>query len=318
MLGAFDMSKIFSKYLNKEIEVNFWETADTSGTVTIITHDSLEDAILNQASDYGVKYDKSLEYVSDTHCVVKCTIADNKGRRIQCFGEAVPATLNTEIALNNPVIMAEKRAFDRAAIRYLNLPGRVYSNDESIQTVSEDSLPQNDTVIPYGSGKEDDFLSSINPEELMPDTDEMNGISEDALSLKNETVIATSSIGSSDAFTLLPDEDFEPILPSESVQQQVQKPVPEYSILPNQENTISEPPVTAKSSMSANEHNSFGKVEITLGKFATNPTTVEAVCNDPNQATWLNVILSSKSYSTGPKAEQVRAIKNYMAQEAAV
>lgn len=128
------MSKIKSLYLKTEVEVAYNKTEVNGAPTTIITHDSLEDVILNQVpQELGVKYDKTVEYVAPGHSVVKCTISDKNGRRVQCLGESVEATLYTEISKGIPTLMAEIRAFDRAAIRYLALPGKVYSNEEGVQ-----------------------------------------------------------------------------------------------------------------------------------------------------------------------------------------
>lgn len=152
------MAKMYSSYLDREIDVSFKETQVDGEPTTIITHDSLEDVILNQIPDYNVKYDKTLEFCGPDHWVVKCTISDKNGRRVQNFGESINETLYTPIGRTIPAIMAEIRAFDRAAIRYLNLPGKVYSNEEAVEvdlgtTVKTEKAPC-ETVVDVNNAEE--------------------------------------------------------------------------------------------------------------------------------------------------------------------
>ena len=123
--------KIKSNYLGMEFDVPMYDIMLNGQDTSLVPHDALEDIILNQIpAEYGVKYDKVVEKAERDHAVVKCTITDAKGRRVQCLGESVAETLYSDIARGIPVTMAEIRAFDRAAIRYLDLPGKVYSKDE--------------------------------------------------------------------------------------------------------------------------------------------------------------------------------------------
>lgn len=119
---------LFSKTLNKDINFATFEKENEFGRpIKVIFHDSLQEVIHNEAK---VKYDFNFVVANPDHTVVVCTMVDGSGRLIREVGEAIPATLDTEIARNYPSLIASQRAFDRAAIRYLDLPGKVFSNME--------------------------------------------------------------------------------------------------------------------------------------------------------------------------------------------
>lgn len=126
----FTTKTIKSNYLNEEFEVSCWEMTKGGRTTTIVEHAAFEDIVFNRLQKLdGFKY--SIEpIVGFMHPVVKCTMCDNSGREIITIGEADPDTLVNNISRQNPVIMAANRAFDRAAIRFLNLEGKVYSSEE--------------------------------------------------------------------------------------------------------------------------------------------------------------------------------------------
>lgn len=126
----FTTKTIKSNYLNEEFEVSCWEMTKGGRTTTIVEHAAFEDIVFNRLQKLdGFKY--SIEpIVGFMHPVAKCTMCDNSGREIIEIGEAHPDTLVNDISRQNPVIMAVNRAFDRAAIRFLNLEGKVYSSAE--------------------------------------------------------------------------------------------------------------------------------------------------------------------------------------------
>ena len=125
---------IKSRYFNSNFEAKLWASDLDGRTVDMITHESLEDIILNQIpKEVGVRYDKQVVQVGREHAIVLCTISDASGRRVQSIGEAVTETLYSDIARNYPVTIAENRAFDKAAIRYLAIEsanGKVFSKEE--------------------------------------------------------------------------------------------------------------------------------------------------------------------------------------------
>ena len=136
------MRTIHSKYLNKDFQVNIYEKDENGRTLSIITHDSLEDIIHNQIESGQVVYDYELVKISPEHCVAKCVISDKQRRRIVAIGESKPSTLETEIAANYPATIATQRAFGRAVIRYLILPGKVFSNLEIPDTQINNTMQQ--------------------------------------------------------------------------------------------------------------------------------------------------------------------------------
>lgn len=129
-------TKLFSKYLNMEFAVTTSEVAEGGDTILVVSHDSLETVIHDMIPlEQGVMYDYDILINDASHPVIKCTVCDAKGRRVQAIGEASVDSLETEIARKYPVIMAAQRAFDRAAIRYLNFPGKTFSSAENARPV---------------------------------------------------------------------------------------------------------------------------------------------------------------------------------------
>ena len=126
--------KIYSSTLGREIDLaTFTQNDPTGRPLTIVLHRALE-AFVCETDE--INYDFTCVCSDRNHCVVKCNMwfkdAHNalSERRVQTHGEAVPETLTSDIARNYPYVMAEKRAFDRAAIRLLNLPQSTYSESE--------------------------------------------------------------------------------------------------------------------------------------------------------------------------------------------
>lgn len=130
---------IKSNYLKESFEVSCWEMAQGGRTLTIVEHAAFEDIIFNKMKNVkDFSYD--LEPIANmaSYPVIKCIMRDGTGRTIIAIGEAHPDSLVNGISKQNPVIMAGNRAFDRAAIRYLNLEGKVYSSEE----ISSEEKPQ--------------------------------------------------------------------------------------------------------------------------------------------------------------------------------
>ncbi len=125
------MGKIYSDYLREEFDAVLIERQDGDRVLQIVSHDSLEIIAHNHIPpELGFTYDYNIVKASPEHSVVTCTAADNTGRRIVIVGESLPATLEGDIQMSYPTLMAAKRAFDRAIIRYLALSEKYFSNLE--------------------------------------------------------------------------------------------------------------------------------------------------------------------------------------------
>lgn len=124
--------KIMFKYLGREIDVNLTEFQDVGEAVTIIPHDVLHDLIYNseEAAKNNIQVHSAVAVSEPGHYAFYCIINDKNGRRIEGFGESTPGTLTTEISRNYPALMANKRAFDDAAIKFLGCEGKVYSDQQ--------------------------------------------------------------------------------------------------------------------------------------------------------------------------------------------
>lgn len=157
-------NKVTSGYLGIELEV---DTYESDGKV-IISHLSLEDIAYNQMpKEINFKTKTEILYVNGTHCVAKCTVSDRNGRVIEAIGESTSNSLTTSVAKMYPALIAAQRAFDRAFIRYLNLPGKVYSDTEGVanpiaEVVSATIFEEKDSNEP----------SIISFEEQAPETNE--------------------------------------------------------------------------------------------------------------------------------------------------
>lgn len=121
---------IRSNYLDRNFEVSCWEMEQKNGRkLIIIEHAALEDIIFNEIAQPGFNYELTPVVGMANHPVAMCVMTD-ANRRIIAIGEAHPESLVNKISRQNPVIMACNRAFDRAAIRYLDLEGKIYSSEE--------------------------------------------------------------------------------------------------------------------------------------------------------------------------------------------
>lgn len=164
---------IKSTYLKKEIEIASVDFVDGQEDVKIIPHATLEDIVYNDPI--------CVENVVQPHflCVVRepnhyaflCTLTDRNGRRVEGIGESLPETLSTDIARKYPVLMAQKRAFDDAALKFLGITD-AYSDaqiqkeksSENVKKSSsepEDAPANNSSVIPEktSSFKNSAFIS---------------------------------------------------------------------------------------------------------------------------------------------------------------
>lgn len=127
------MTNIRSNYIGREFPFNLITYQRSDGPVSILKHDDLFDIIQNQISgENRVTYHFEFPLVSAAHCFAICTMTDGTGRTVQECGESMPETLTTFIAKNIPATMAAIRAFDRAAIKFLDLDckGKAYSDQE--------------------------------------------------------------------------------------------------------------------------------------------------------------------------------------------
>lgn len=134
---------MYSKYFEVDIDIPEQTMLSAGEEVRIIPHAILEDVLYN--SEIAISKNVIIHYTPITtnearHYACLCAISDNFGRRTESVGEALDATLDTDIARNYPVLMAYKRAFDDAAIKYLGLEGKVYSDQQIARSEGEAKL----------------------------------------------------------------------------------------------------------------------------------------------------------------------------------
>lgn len=132
---------VYSEYFKQDFSVLTFPSTENPN-IQVISHDSLERIIFNDIPlmypDIGLNFDVCVDYPKignaapdPNHFVYRCTIWD-KQRKVMKVGETKTETLDTEIAKNHPALIAEMRAFDRAAIAYLALPGKSFSTSEGV------------------------------------------------------------------------------------------------------------------------------------------------------------------------------------------
>lgn len=133
---------MYSAYLDQELDIPFESVTSDGEETLIISHTALENIIYNsqEAAIHNICVHHVCLVSEPRHYAFMCSIEDSEGRRVEGIGEALDATLDTQIAQNYPVLMAFKRAFDDAAIKFLRLPGKVYT-DQQIMPGDETSVP---------------------------------------------------------------------------------------------------------------------------------------------------------------------------------
>lgn len=141
--------KIESRYFGHAIDIDVVESMSNGEMVTIAPHDQLVEVILNtnEAIENNIQAHTTAIITEPGHYAFLCTISDKNGRRVEEIGESTMETLETPIARNYPALMAFKRSFDAAAIRFLGLPGKVYSD----QQVSVSDASTGATGVTYGA-----------------------------------------------------------------------------------------------------------------------------------------------------------------------
>ena len=124
--------RIESRYFGHDLDIDVEETLSSGEVVRIVPHDQLIEIILNsdEAIENNIQSHITSIIAEPGHYAFICTISDKNGRRVEEIGESTAETLETPIARNYPALMAFKRAFDAAAIRFLGLPGKIYSDQQ--------------------------------------------------------------------------------------------------------------------------------------------------------------------------------------------
>ena len=124
-----EKQKFFSPVLCKEI------TLELSPASTGPTHAGLIQILYDELIPLGVKIETEWAEISSSHSVVEVTLhgsVNGQPRVVREIGEALPASLATEIAQQYPSLTAYKRGIDRAILSYLALYG-VYAATEGVK-----------------------------------------------------------------------------------------------------------------------------------------------------------------------------------------
>lgn len=140
------METIQSRYLKRDFSFTPATMQRNDGPVTIIPHNVLWDIIHNQITDKEIICSYNPVAVTKEHCFIGCTMQDTAGRSVTEFGESTTETLTSNISKGIPATMAQIRAFDRAAIRYLDFDcdGKVYSDQEIPSSEYTSPVPQSE------------------------------------------------------------------------------------------------------------------------------------------------------------------------------
>lgn len=134
--------KVFSNYFNKEIELPSFDVQQGEKTISVVSYNALKHLIYSDQMciKNGVQAHYTPVVIENGHYGFICTISDDPGRRVEGFGESLPATLDTKIAQDYPSFMAAKRAFSDAALLFLGLPD-AYSDVQIPDP--RDAVPEN-------------------------------------------------------------------------------------------------------------------------------------------------------------------------------
>lgn len=122
--------ELYSKYLKEKFDVNITETDGEGKKISVISHDSLRNILVDLSARKGVMYSYTPLQVSQVHSVFLCTVEDQSGRKITEIGESTKYTLVGNIGKGYPSLVAAQRAFDRAVIAYLGFDGKFLSSTE--------------------------------------------------------------------------------------------------------------------------------------------------------------------------------------------
>lgn len=181
--------KLYSKYLKEEFEVNVTETDSEGKVISVISHDSLRNILIDLSARKGVSYGYTPLEVSQFHNVFLCTVEDQNGRKITEIGESTKYTLVGNIGKGYPSLVAAQRAFDRAVIAYLGFDGKFLSSTELSLNIPElideggcNNIPEvMDEDIPDYTNGEIDLEMNDNyeiPEESYIDYSTVESVSE--------------------------------------------------------------------------------------------------------------------------------------------
>lgn len=138
----FEKKSVFSKTLNKEIEL---ETYESNGKC-IITSNSLISVFRDIRAERGISTRKHfhVSYGNDglpAHILCIYTLKDKNGYEEDSTGEYSALNQSSELSIASEYRgkLAERRAESEGIINYLGLPGKCYSSDEiAIQPQAED------------------------------------------------------------------------------------------------------------------------------------------------------------------------------------
>lgn len=140
----------FSQKLARKITLVTAAYPDENGEVVrMLDHDGLVEMFDKLKNEVGVEGEK-YEYLKlePTYCFIRCTIGD-----ITASGEATMKSLTNSISAMSPGIMAEKRAFDEAFIRYFGLDVKKILVDEDLLPFASKDAPAEKTEKPKKAAK---------------------------------------------------------------------------------------------------------------------------------------------------------------------
>lgn len=134
--------KVYSNYLKKEIELPSFDVFEGDRATPVVQYNALKHFIYGeeQCVQNGVQAHYNPVVVEPGHYAFICTISDDSGRRVEGFGESLPATLDTKIAQDYPSLMAAKRAFSDAALLFLGIPD-AYSDAQISKKPTANNIP---------------------------------------------------------------------------------------------------------------------------------------------------------------------------------
>lgn len=274
---------IYSHYFRKEIDISTGVATGVGGKKnTIVYHHELENIILNTLSG-TVTCEYTVYNANPNDIVVVCKISGGEwGKSISAIGEATPETLKSSVEKAYPTTIAFQRAFDRAAIKFLELGYHVYSNME-MEPDGPRTIDAKNLVDAHRDEQQDPLTSDDTDAKKKPSS--------------VETEVAEKALKNASGASIAKPQS----QPVQGTQHQQSRP-------------SSQPQQSRPQSPQASTLDTLGATVIEIGN-KKGKTIAELFAlkdaGDGSTASWINFITESYKPTDPEKIKQVEAIKKY-------
>lgn len=287
---------IYSHYFGKEIDLTTGVATGVGGKKNkIVYHYELENVINTLCKDVACEF--TVCNANPNDIVVICKMSGGEwGKSVSAIGEATPETLKSSVEKAYPTTIAFHRAFDRAAIKFLELGPHIYSNMEM-----EPDGPRTVDAKNLVDAHQDDQRDA--PDTIQNGTGGVkeSGATNDTDAKKNASNAKTEPVEK--AFKSAPDTSTAKpqSQPMQGTQYQQSRP-------------SSQPQQSRPQSPQASTLDTLGATVIEIGN-KKGKTIAELFAlkdaGDGSTASWISFITESYKPTDPEKIKQVEAIKKY-------